>query len=62
MSNFKSPNPPHIVKALKKVKSQYKFLVSKETEKFKRIQSSCAKVILNSTEFNSGSLKVNFIN
>ena len=61
MSNFKSPNPPHIVKTLKKVKSQYKFLVSKETEKFKRIQSSCVNVVMKSTEFNAGNLKLSTV-
>ena len=58
MSNFKMKNPEYIVKALKKAKAQYKLLTSQNTEKFKRIQGSCVNVVMKSTEFNAGNLRL----
>jgi hypothetical protein len=61
MANFKLKNPDYIVKALKKAKSQYKLLTSHNTEKFERIQGSCVNVVMKSTEFNAGNLKLSVI-
>jgi len=61
MANFKLKNPDYIVKALKKAKSQYKTLSTHNTEKFKRIQGSCVNVVLQSTQFNAGNLKLSVI-
>lgn len=49
MSNFKMATPPHIKKVLKKLKSEYKSLVTTQQDRFK------------SSEFNAGVLRVSVI-
>jgi hypothetical protein len=61
MANFKMATPPHIKKALKKAKSEYKSLVTTQQDRFKSIQGNCARSILNASQFNAGSLRVQLL-